>query len=133
MPFGGYKGSGIALIIDLLCAMLSGADSSSHVKELYNAPDTPQNLGFCLMALDIAAFTDVEQFKQRMDQIISEVKASEHAEGVEEIFIPGEPELISQKRIQHKGIPVSVNLRDELVSLAGKYAPEINASDLFEA
>ena len=54
LPFGEHKGYGIALMIDILCGILSGASYGRHLGPLWNNSETHQNLGFFLFAINIA-------------------------------------------------------------------------------
>lgn len=92
LPFGGYKGSGLAIMVDVFTAILSGAQFGLHTGELRADPERGQEVGFFFGAIDIAAFQDVATFKARTDQFIDELKASRRAEDCDEILMPGEPE-----------------------------------------
>ncbi len=53
-PIGGYKGYGLALIVDLFAGLLSGAAYPTHVKSWVDAPEEPQNLGHFFILIDAA-------------------------------------------------------------------------------
>lgn len=131
LPFGGYKGSGVALIVDLMCSLLSGASSTKGVEELYGAPDTPQNLGFMFMAIDIAAFTEPVEFRRRMDDVIRSIKSARKAPGVDEIYMPGDKERLNRQKLVETGIPVGPGVMGEILALAKRYAPRLDAVGMF--
>jgi len=130
LPFGNYKGSGISLIIDILCSMLSGANFGQHIGELYNNSETYQNLGFFFAAINIRNFTDPVLFKQRIDNMIDEIKQSEKASDIEEIYVPGEIEFNNEEINRISGIKVGAGVFNDLVSLVNKYSPQINPYEL---
>lgn len=89
LPFAAHKGSGIAIMVDVLCGLLNGGVTSKHVRE-----DTAcgPNVGHTMIAVDISAFEDVEKFKADAAKFADEIKNSKKAPGVGEIFVPGEIE-----------------------------------------
>ena len=121
LPFGGYKGSGISIVIDILCALLSGASFGKHIGELYNNTSTYQDLGFFFAAINIASFCDPAAFKKRMDQMIDEIKGSEKAYGVEEIFVPGEIEFNNETEVRRRGVEIGPGVLGDLKKLSEKF------------
>jgi len=119
LPIGGYKGWGMILILDILAGVLTGGPMGAEVTDLFTgSAETPQGLGHFVLALNIAAFMPIAQFKRRMDQRIRSIKNSERLPGVEEILMPGERELrLEQERRRH-GIPLSTAVLDQIGSVA---------------
>lgn len=104
LPVGGYKGSGLALIIDALCGVLSGAAFGAHIVNLYDEGDQVQNLGHFFMAMDVDAFMEVDQFKARMDQFLREIRSQPRMAGVERIYTPGEIEAEATQHSEAAGV-----------------------------
>jgi LDH2 family malate/lactate/ureidoglycolate dehydrogenase len=104
LPVGGYKGSGLAVIIDALCGVLSGAAFGPHIINLYDEGDQVQNLGHFFMAMDVDAFMDVEMFKQRMDQFLREIREQPRMVGVDHIYTPGEIEFAETQKSIENGV-----------------------------
>ncbi len=92
MPFGGYKGYGMALMVETLAATLSGAAMTQNVHAWNTDPTQGGNTGHFFMAMDISKLGDVDTYRARIDGMIDEIKASPKAEGVEKIWYPGEIE-----------------------------------------
>lgn len=92
MPFGGYKGYGMAMMVELLAAVLSGAAMTTNVHAWNRNPEQGGNVGHFFMALDISRITDPERFIRDTEEMIEGIKNSEKAVGVQEIFFPGEIE-----------------------------------------
>ena len=89
LPFGEHKGYGIAMMIDVLCGVLSGASYGRHLGPLWNNPDTHQNLGFFLLAINIAIILRYRRSSSGdIDQMIDEIKASKPAPNTDEILVP---------------------------------------------
>jgi|LSQX01.2.fsa_nt_gb LDH2 family malate/lactate/ureidoglycolate dehydrogenase len=129
LPFGTYKGSGIAIMIDVLSAVLSGASFGMHVGQLYRDADTPQNLGHFFAAIHIGMLSDPVAFKAGVDQIVDDIKGSRKAPGTDEIFLPGELEFENEIYYMKKGIGVGAGVLRDLRNLSQTYGdgtdPEI--------
>ncbi len=121
VPFGGPKGSGISLVIDVLVGILTGANCGPNVGDLYNNLERPQNVGQMMGAVDIRRFIDVNEFKSRMDAMIREIKSLPRAKGVNEVFLPGEIEVRNQQRRGKEGIPLPPATVNELQKLSSEY------------
>lgn len=112
-PIGGFKGTGLAMIMGILSSMLSGA---AYGTELGNMEDGPQpgRDGHFVAALAVDAFEDVTRFKARVDGAIREIHGCQRAAGVERIYAPGEPEALRQATYAASGIPLNRVTVDEL-------------------
>ena len=131
LPFGEHKGYGIALMIDILCGILSGASYGRHLGPLWNNSETHQNLGFFLFAINIAMFCDVSIFKRRIDQMIDEIKASAPAPHSDEILVPGEIELRNEQYNRKYGIIVGPGVLRDLDDLQLRFDLDLDlAADM---
>ena len=113
LAIGGYKGYGITLMVDLLTGVLTNSSYGPRVKGIDQGVE-PAGVAHSFMAIDLAAFTDVAEFKARMDAYIDEIKASKKARGAEAIYLPGEPEHLRVQERLAAGIPLPVKLAEEL-------------------
>ena len=88
---------------------------------MYKHLERPQDVGhfFCLM--DVAAFMDPDQLRQRVDRMIDGVKACRRRPGVDEILIPGELEHRRALDNRRRGIPIGPETIDELKTLCAEY------------
>jgi len=120
LPFGGYKGYGLGLVVDLLAGVLTGAGSSQDIKSGWLTN------GVLLMALKIENFLPLWEFERRVDRLVEEVKNSSRAEGVEEILIPGEPEAREREKRLRKGIPVSDGAWQPLLEICRDYGLDVD-------
>ncbi|MBX5489750.1 MAG: Ldh family oxidoreductase [Chloroflexi bacterium] len=118
LPIGGYKGSGLALLLGLLAGVLNGAAFGRDVVD-FNADDhTPTNTGHVLIAVEIARFLPPAAFKREVDRHVRELRAARRLPGVEAIYLPGERRHARiQERTAH-GIPLPAPLVAELDRLA---------------
>jgi len=111
LPFGGHKGSGLSVLIQILGRGLAAAD--------------PENLaahrggnGPVVIAVDVRPFTGLDAFAAEADAVCAQIKANPPADGVDEVLLPGEAEERSRARRSVEGVPVAVRTWDELQALA---------------
>jgi len=123
----GYKGFGLAIIIEILSGVLTQSNVLSEVDLWFEKTSTPVNLGHFFMALNIRGFMNPAYFKDRMNQMIDELKRSPLMEGSTGIFMPGEMEFASEQSYLKDGIPIDKEVLKKLDSFAGR----INLPKLF--
>jgi LDH2 family malate/lactate/ureidoglycolate dehydrogenase len=105
---------------EILTGVLTGGAFGRELTNLYDDLDQPQRNGHFVIAIDVAAFLDVPSFKQRMDEYIREMKASERAPGFDEILMPGEIEFRNEERQRAEGIQLSRSVVDEVLAVAAE-------------
>ncbi len=118
LPIGGYKGSGLALIIGLLCGPLNGAAFGRDVREFSTSATRETNTGQTIIALDIARFLPLDTFKAEIDRHIGELRASARLPGVDAIRVPGEQAHRRRVARERNGVPLTPALVTELDKLA---------------
>ena len=104
MPLGGidimrgYKGYGLAFLVEILCSALSGATYFTGV----GFPHEPKvcDVSHFFMAVNIAAFRPIIDFKKQLDDMITLLKESPKAAGKDRIFVAGEKDLRMQNIIR---------------------------------
>jgi LDH2 family malate/lactate/ureidoglycolate dehydrogenase len=118
MPVGGHKGYGLALVHEMLTAVLTGGKRTSQIKSLYEEdPSGIQGTCHSFMAVDPDCFIGRENFKQEMDRYIEGIKESAKAKNATEILMPGEPELRIETERLKEGIPLAPATTKELTAL----------------
>ena len=110
----GYKGYGLALVVDILSGVLSGAAFGPYVGSPSSSDPSPVNIGHFFLALRVDAFRPLEDFKQDMDHLISTLHQAPKAPGQPRIYIHGEKEFEEQERNLREGIPVPIPVVEEL-------------------
>ena len=119
-PFGGYKGYGLSLLIDILTGVISGGGFSTGVKGLYTDIENPADVAQTCAALRIEAFMPLAEFCGRMEQMIEMMHSCPTAPGVERILVPGEIEHQTEQRRRADGIPINEELHKELLALGAE-------------
>jgi len=107
---GGHKGYGLALMVDVLCGVLSGAATGLQVY----ADEKKPNVGHFFMALDPTAFRPLDEFRGDMGRLARELKESPKAHGQERIYVHGEKSFARMERFREQGIPLDPKVVDGL-------------------
>jgi ureidoglycolate dehydrogenase (NAD+) len=124
LPFGGPKGSGLSLVIDLLAGLLTGALSGPEITPLYEDLDRTQGVGHLLAAISVEAFGPADVFADRVDALIRRVRSLPRAEGHERVYLPGEIEHERMLEYKAHGIP----LPPEVCAAVERLAAELGMS-----
>jgi LDH2 family malate/lactate/ureidoglycolate dehydrogenase len=109
-PMGGYKGYGLALMVDLLAGVMSDASYLTHVKSWVDAPEEPQNLGHFFLLLDTKILGPSGWLLDRMKDFMMILHASESADPARPVLVPGEIELARMRDGLRDGIAVDEHL-----------------------
>ena len=118
LPIGGYKGSGLAVMLGLLAGPLNRAVFGADVID-FNADDASEtNTGHFIIALDIARFLPLDSYKAEVDRHVRELKESKRLPGVGEIRMPGERRLACRNDRLRNGVPLAPALVAQLDKLA---------------
>jgi LDH2 family malate/lactate/ureidoglycolate dehydrogenase len=117
VPMAGHKGYGIALLVETLSAILTGASIAGHVLSWsFDDPTRATGHGAAFFAIDLNAMMPGSLFHQRLRQTMEEIRAAPKARGAERIYLPGEMEWDHRERALREGIElpedVLVNLRE---------------------
>jgi LDH2 family malate/lactate/ureidoglycolate dehydrogenase len=104
---GAHKGYGLALVLEVLTGVLTGAGfGQQHAPERLAAPGATHNLGHLFGVLEPALWMSRDAFYDRMQQLREEITQAERAAGVARIFLPGEIEHERHLEREQHGIPV---------------------------
>ncbi|MDP9363608.1 MAG: Ldh family oxidoreductase, partial [Chloroflexota bacterium] len=111
LPFGGHKGSGLSVLVQLLGRGLAGAD--------------PENLaahrggnGPVVLALDVGFFGPPAAFAAEADALCVEIQSTQPAPEFDEVLLPGEPEARMRERLLAEGVPIAERTWEDLLALA---------------
>jgi LDH2 family malate/lactate/ureidoglycolate dehydrogenase len=122
LPVGGYKGYGLAVMVDLLTAVLSGAALSPELEnmgftlnqsdeKLVKGPLEPGvGTGHFFLALDVQQLMPLAEFKRRASAYAAMLHAAPRADGVERIYLPGEIEWRTEQDRRANGIAYEASL-----------------------
>jgi LDH2 family malate/lactate/ureidoglycolate dehydrogenase len=108
---GSHKGYGLAIMIEILCGVLSGTVAAQ-------SPPSLAVRGHFFGAISIASFRPVEVFKRDMDNLLRYLKAASRAEGQERVFVAGEIEHETAQERAKNGIPLHSSVIKGLAELS---------------
>jgi len=126
--FGGHKGFCLAILVDLLCGVLSGSSYGDDVNNLKR--EVPEGevagprVGHFFMALDIKSFMPLAEFEARAQGFVDMVRANPKALDREQIFLPGEKEEERSRLHSTHGIPLSEVVYNSLRKIAANIGLE---------
>ena len=126
LPFGGAKGYGISLMIDLLCSCLAGALNCRETPGFWDDFERPQNIGYFICVIDPSKFMGLGSFTKRVDDLLDDFKACPTAPGVQEVMIPGEIEAKKLKNSLVDGIELSDIVVNDMAEAGKNYGVEID-------
>jgi len=118
---GGYKGFGLATVVEVLSGVLSGGLFGRDVPAMRDFGRDPLITSAFFMAINVETFMPLAEFGARVDRLIGHVKSSAPAPGVEEVFVAGELEFRRQAERARDGIPLSDVVCRELERLAAEH------------
>jgi LDH2 family malate/lactate/ureidoglycolate dehydrogenase len=123
LPLGGPKGSGLAMMIDILSGVLSGSSYGRGLKSFHEL-DGATGVGACFIAIDISRFVDPGSFARTIGEYVGDIKGLRKQPGVNEILVPGEVELTREEESRRLGIevadPVAKSTDEILASLGSR-------------
>jgi ureidoglycolate dehydrogenase (NAD+) len=120
-PIAGPKGSGLAMMIDIFCSVLSGMPWGPHINAMYGEMEGRRELGHFIAAWDVKRWMPLEQFKQRMGEMLAEFNDLPPADGFDRVYYPGQIEGLRRQQRAAEGIPIDPGLYQELEGLGVKY------------
>jgi len=119
MPLGGYKGTGLAMLVEILCGVLSGGAMSTEVGGI-RIDGRPVRASLMFLAVDIGRFMPVQEFTARVEWLVNTVKSAEPAKSYDEVMVAGDPEWRTEAGRRSHGIPVGDGTWKTLLETAQK-------------
>jgi L-2-hydroxycarboxylate dehydrogenase (NAD+) len=116
--YSGHKGYGLSTMVEILSSSLqsgsfllglTGFDSENKQQ--------PYKIGHFFMAFDVASYLPLEEFKKNVGDLLRQLRNSTKVIGEEQIYTAGEKEYLLERDIQHLGIPIVPDLKNELKGL----------------
>jgi LDH2 family malate/lactate/ureidoglycolate dehydrogenase len=114
---GSHKGYGLAVMVHILGATLSGA-SFSPIRNLTQRPSDPHNIGHFFLAIDPRAFREEGAFEEDLDTVIDVLHKARPADPTQPVLVAGDPEMETRKERLAAGVPVPDDLMTQLREVA---------------
>ena len=122
---GGHKGYGLAVMVDILCAVLSGGKFGIQVRD---TKETAASVSHFFLALNIEAFRPVNEFCRDMDLLLSTLKKTKPQKGVEKVIYAGLQAYELEQQANKNGVPVLPQVLNELLQIGKNLNITLNYS-----
>lgn len=113
LPFGGAKGFGLSLMVEILAGVLTGAGISEGVASMYSDFERSGDNGHFLLALDIRRWMTLEMYHDRFDALAEVIKGSG-----EKVLLPGEVRWQNYRDCAKRGVTIAQSRWDQVARLA---------------
>jgi LDH2 family malate/lactate/ureidoglycolate dehydrogenase len=117
-PLGGYKGTGLAMMAEILSAVLSRGPVGTEVGTMRAGENLPLRISHLFLAIDPERFVSLTEFLKRMHWFTESVKSSSPSPGYQEVLVANEPECRTEQRRLREGIPIPERLFEALAQVA---------------
>ncbi len=122
LPIGGYKGYGLSMAVEVLCSLLTGMPYGPHIPKMFEAPMSAHRfLGHFVIAMRIDRFHDKEAFKERLSQMVHELRSEPRLDKRTPVQVAGDPEKRSAVERKKKGIPFTLREFKAFKELSREY------------
>ena len=112
LPIAGFRGSGLAWMVDILSGVLTGGNHSGRVKDPFDDFTGPQNIGHLFITFKTNLF--VKNYTKRIKDNIKRIKRLPKIKGVKEIMYPGQNKYKRFQMNKKKKIKITKNVRKDL-------------------
>jgi L-2-hydroxycarboxylate dehydrogenase (NAD+) len=122
---GGHKGYGLAIMVDVLCGALGGANWGPFTPPFALRQEIParsvgKGIGHFFGAMRIDGFIEPDEFKRQIDDFVRTFRATKPAPGTNGPLIPGDPEREAEKVRSKEGVPLIMPVVEELRAISNK-------------
>ena len=125
VPLGGYKGYGLALMVEVLSGLLAGAGFTHSIGDIYNDFSRAQDVGHFFLVIDPERTVGRDAFADALERLLAELRSNPLATGFDEVLVAGDPELRAQSERSRDGIPLPDSLFQTLSSLSRELGVDV--------
>ena len=119
LPMGDYKGFGIAMMVDILCGLLTGMPTGDKISDMFKDPfSRKRDLGQFYGALRIDAFEEPDLFKGRLQDMADSIRRQPRRDPDVAVRVPGDPEKAHLSDRSANGLPISATVLAQFESIA---------------
>ena len=115
LPIAGFRGSGLAWMVDILSGVMTGGNHGGKVKDPFDDFSGPQNIGHLFITMKPNLF--VGNYSERIKENIKRIKRLPKIKGVKEILYPGQNKYQRYKKNLNKKINIPKNIAEDLKKL----------------
>jgi LDH2 family malate/lactate/ureidoglycolate dehydrogenase len=124
--YSGYKGYGLAIMVDILCAVLCGAPFGPGIADTATSSGRVSHF---LGAIRIDTFRDPVEFRQDVDRLLRDLRNCPPAEGADRVYFAGQKEFEAETRSARLGVPMLRTTYDQISQIGlehGVAPPQIS-------
>jgi L-2-hydroxycarboxylate dehydrogenase (NAD+) len=120
--FSGHKGYGLAVMVDILCAVLCGAPCGS---DLADTAASSGRASHFFGAIRIDRFRDPQEFRRDMDRMLRNLRSCPPAVGAERVYFAGQKEFEQEEECSKKGIPLLIKTYGQICGIGNEYGVDV--------
>ena len=117
--FGGHKGYGLAVLVDILCGLLSGGPCGPDVRD---TATSSARVGHFFAAIRVDLFRDPREFRRDMDRMLARLRRCPPAAGADRVYFAGQKELAHESQYVREGVPMPPSVFESLCDLGRELA-----------
>jgi len=125
LPLGGPKGYGLALMIEVLAGVLTGAGVTESVGRLTDPLEAPQDVGHFFITVDPGRGLGAESFLTRLSSLWAHLKSVPSAPGFEGVYLPGEREAARRDHARRNGVALAESVAGPLRALSQELGVDV--------
>lgn len=129
LPFAGHKGFALMLLVELVAGALTGAGVTQRPQVVPTGGLGWAGNATFLIVLDVAHFTDVDQFLTDVDDLFERLDGVKPSPGFQRVIVPGEPEAEQRLRRAVDGISVTGEVWEQIVQIAAE--SQVDLADIW--
>ncbi len=120
-PAGDYKGFGLGMMVDILCAVLTGGIISKDLLPMFSSPiEAQRKISHFFMVMDISKFSNLQSFKNNLQDMADRIRMLPKA-GEDEVMVAGDPEKKMFAKRMVEGIPIDETIWSEFLSISSDF------------
>jgi ureidoglycolate dehydrogenase (NAD+) len=121
-PAGLYKGFGLGMMVDILCALLSNSPISKALLPMYDSPiEAKRYISHFFIAIDIEKFIALELFKENLQNMVESIRAMAPLSVNQPVMVPGDPEKKTEIERRSSGIPTADCTFEEFLEVSPEF------------
>jgi L-2-hydroxycarboxylate dehydrogenase (NAD+) len=120
--FGGHKGYGLAVMVDILCSVLCGAPFGPALSD---TATSSARVSHFFGAIRIDRFREPRGFRRDMDRMLRDLRNTPVAEGAERVYFAGRKEMEMEQDCARRGVPVVAGTWCQLQEIGVRYQVEL--------
>jgi LDH2 family malate/lactate/ureidoglycolate dehydrogenase len=127
-PIGSYKGFGLGMMVDILCALLAGGPVSKDLLPMYSSPiEAKRRISHFFLALSIRHFTDPQLFRSSLQLLVNQIRQLPSSDPATPVMVAGDPEKQTFVNRTKSGIPLDETQFSALLAANPAFAGAVRA------